>query len=72
MATMTRASRCASVTEPLRSVRDHLGAVAALTGCRAAQRYGARTWTAEWLGQLRAHDAEPEREVPTALESVGD
>ncbi len=58
--------------EPLRSVRDHLGAVAALTGCRAAHEYGARTWTAEWLSQLRAHRADPEREVRTTLESVGD
>jgi uncharacterized heparinase superfamily protein len=57
--------------EPLRTVRDHLGVVAALTGCRTAQRYGGRTWTAEWLGQLGLHDTESGREVHSALESFG-
>lgn len=57
--------------EPLRTVRDHLGVVAALTGCRAAQRYGATTWTAEWLGQLGLEDTEPGRDVHTSLESFG-
>jgi Heparinase II/III-like protein/Heparinase II/III N-terminus len=58
--------------EPVRTVRDHLGSVAALTSCLVAQRYGARTWTAEWLGQLRAPEIEPAREIRTALESFGD
>ena len=58
--------------EPLRTVRDHLGVVAALTGCHDAQQYGRRTWTAEWFDQLCSHDTKPERKVPTTLQSFGD
>lgn len=58
--------------EPLRSVRDHLGIVAALTGRSAAQRVGTKTWSAEWFANLGVHDIEPGRDVRSALESLGD
>jgi len=37
--------------EPLRTVRDHLGILGALTGCGTARQRGTTTWTSEWLEQ---------------------
>lgn len=58
--------------EPLRRVRDHLGMVAALTDCPVTQECGARSWTSEWLAQLREHRAAPARARRTALKSFGE
>lgn len=56
--------------EPVRTVRDHLGAVAALTGSDAARQYGNRTWTAEWLDAIRPRTSSPP-ECNSSLETVG-
>lgn len=57
---------------PMRTVRDHLGLVAALTGSPAALRHGAATWSSEWFGQLcDLERSSAEQPVCTTLKSVG-
>lgn len=56
---------------PLRTLRDHLGLVAVLTGSEHARRCGTATWTSDWFehvgGRPRPLVAEPLR---TTLSSV--
>ncbi|MCV7374524.1 hypothetical protein H5P33_17570 [Mycolicibacterium arabiense] len=55
---------------PLRSVRDHLGLVAAVTGEPVSSRHGTASWTSEWFGGLAG--SRVPTGAPSTLETVGD
>lgn len=55
---------------PLRSVRDHLGLVAAVTGDPVSSRHGTASWTSAWFGGLAG--TRVPTGAPSNLETVGD
>ncbi|MFC7675172.1 alginate lyase family protein [Mycolicibacterium sp. GCM10028919] len=55
---------------PLRSVRDHLGLVAAVTGDPVSSHDGTASWTSAWFGGL-AGSGMP-TDATSSLETVGD
>jgi hypothetical protein len=55
---------------PLRSVRDHLGLVAAVTGDPVGSHHGTASWTSAWFGVLAG--SRVPTGAPSNLETVGD
>lgn len=57
---------------PVRTVRDHLGIVGALTGCDVARRHAHATWSSDWFALTRsAARVDDNGPVPTSLVTAG-